>query len=281
MILKAGTYRFNDVINTGEDDWSANINFRANITPDGTNYADIYCDSITFNDGSGSNMGYNIINMIPDYSSALGVTLPFYFGGIYKVIDGDSNPYRWQLIGVQTITLDTDQTVTEEFGTWYIANTNYNEVNAPLVTIEYNGSTIAELNAGETATLSCEGKKMTSDVVVKVNKVEEPVDDSIVGTWVFKDELNFDNLPLPNSNVTNVYFPFYSASYGYFIDLHIQQTNSGDVVVYYGSWKLYFNGAWDDDVQTITIYNDVFEIVNADFTSEQFKTWLKANATKQ
>lgn len=34
------------------------------------------------------------------------------------------------------------------------------------VTIEYNGSTIASLESGQTATLACSGKKMKSDIVV-------------------------------------------------------------------------------------------------------------------
>ena len=46
--------------------------------------------------------------------------------------------------------------------------------------ITYNGETIAQLNAGETATLSCKDKKMASDVVVKVNEVESKIPEGYV-----------------------------------------------------------------------------------------------------
>ncbi len=78
-------------------------------------------------------------------------------------------------ITYQTIILDTDQTVSEEFYTWFMAN-----IAIPLATITYNGETIAQLNAGETATLSCEGMKMASDVVVKVNEVEDKIPEGYV-----------------------------------------------------------------------------------------------------
>lgn len=38
----------------------------------------------------------------------------------------------------------------------------------PLVSVTYNGSTIATLNFGDTKTLQCSGKVMASDIVVTV-----------------------------------------------------------------------------------------------------------------
>ena len=53
-------------------------------------------------------------------------------------------------------------------------------VTKPLAEITYNGETIAQLNAGETATLSCKDKKMASDVAVKVNEVESKIPEGYV-----------------------------------------------------------------------------------------------------
>ena len=89
---------------------------------------------------------------------------------------GFDNGWSDDVYKIHTITEDTE--VDDTFGTWYIANTNYNEVNkSSLVTIEYNGSTIAQLNAGETATLPCKDLAMVSDVVVKV---AEKIDGAII-----------------------------------------------------------------------------------------------------
>lgn len=44
----------------------------------------------------------------------------------------------------------------------------------PKVTITYNENVIASLGAGQTATLQCNGKKMTSDIIVTAPEVAEP-----------------------------------------------------------------------------------------------------------
>lgn len=44
------------------------------------------------------------------------------------------------------------------------------------VTIKYNGSTIASLESGQTATLACSGKKMKSDIVVTAPEAEGGTD---------------------------------------------------------------------------------------------------------
>lgn len=84
---------------------------------------------------------------------------------------------------LQRFTIPKDLKVIKEIGNWIIENSNYNEVNPPtksIAEITYNGETIAQLNAGETATLSCKGKKMASDVVVKVNKVDSGENGNVV-----------------------------------------------------------------------------------------------------
>lgn len=90
---------------------------------------------------------------------------------------------------------------------------NAEEITKPLATIEYNGQVIASLNAGETATLSCEGKKMVSDVVVKVNEVESKIPDGYIkpegslpitenGTYpVIDKEEVVVNVPIPDGYI--------------------------------------------------------------------------------
>lgn len=48
---------------------------------------------------------------------------------------------------------------------------NAEEINTPLATIEYNGQTIAQLNAGETCILKCAGLPMETDIIIKINEV--------------------------------------------------------------------------------------------------------------
>ena len=63
----------------------------------------------------------------------------------------------------QTITFSTEQEVSAEFYEWFTANTK-----PAAASIQYSGSTIANLFAGQKATLACEGMKMQTDVVVAV-----------------------------------------------------------------------------------------------------------------
>lgn len=166
MILKAGTYKWNDVLTYQGFDLQDEFLFNF-VIGDSTSTAqctgiDLFVsEDVIYIDGYLPNLTHPTI----------------YDDGYWHEIYGDV---------VKTITIETDQIVTvagyeddEEyineiipaFINFFIANTNYNEVNAkPLAEITYNGETIAQLNAGETATLSCEGMKMASDVVVKVNK---------------------------------------------------------------------------------------------------------------
>lgn len=185
MILKAGTYRFNDVLTSPINNITTQEEFNTYLSG-GYAVPFIFSDysfdytHIRYVKANGSFIvdGVDVVcdnfeelfyAINPENNNGRGVYVKgsVTMGG--QVNSGDGWEYLVFGGDIQTHTI-LEQEVDETFGTWYIANTNYNEVNAtPLVTIEYNGSTIAELNAGETATLSCEGKKMVSDVVVKVN----------------------------------------------------------------------------------------------------------------
>lgn len=181
MILKAGTYRFNDVLNV----------------VDGLVFDELVwlpIEPLTF-EAEGKTATISSVGIPVIYNNgkaslfAQGVIGEISIPSITPYIDGE-----WRLPDIQTHTITEDVEADDIIGTWYIASTNYNEVNAkPLAEITYNGETIAQLNAGETATLSCKDKKMVSDVVVKVNEVESKIPDGYVkpeGTL----ELVFNNI---------------------------------------------------------------------------------------
>lgn len=185
MILKAGTYVFVDTpsrYHTDEEgqDQSISVNMPWTSTQiiDG-NSVHIKSDGFKLEQSiytSGGSEG-TVYKM-----ELCGINVVFTLGeetmnaGDYCFYDTHWNgdPY-WILETPLSFTTSNDVDVDDIVGSWYIANTNYNEVNAkPLAEITYNGETIAQLNAGETATLSCEGMKMASDVVVKVGMVITP-----------------------------------------------------------------------------------------------------------
>ena len=183
MILKAGAYRFNDVLVRA--DIPSNTLFKGyTITTfdDPVVLGIMYCDNYTAGNTTQNGLFFGGV-----FSDTLPPVSPILYadanvsGTIYEGWqDGATVDIVSELCGV----IGEDTEVDETFGTWYIANTDYNEVNGivtkPLAEITYNGETIAQLNAGETATLSCEGKKMASDVVVKVNKVESKIPEGYV-----------------------------------------------------------------------------------------------------
>lgn len=164
MILKAGTYRFNDDLPVADeinaDYYEAEFEFTTTLYfPEGYD-GPIHCDcsKMWYNSSPNStDMEYTIISTNPNFEG-MGIEYPF-------------NWYAHGLGGwnesMKNVTLPNDVVVNDHFGTFFKTNTNYNEVNAP-VSITYNEQVIASLNSGETATLSCSGKKMLSDVEVKV-----------------------------------------------------------------------------------------------------------------
>lgn len=71
---------------------------------------------------------------------------------------GDPTPWK-------TITFMGEQEVSNEFYDWFTANA---EDISPDAMVTYNGDIIANVYAGQTATLKCAGLNMASDVVVEV-----------------------------------------------------------------------------------------------------------------
>ena len=175
MILKAGTYTLN-AIPKETYPLSQTFDFTLIRTIDGETIEQAYI-------GMGTEL-YQDTNFSVRFqlNSASAETL------YYNPVPSGNEalyPNGWMGGSVPSVRIDKDTNVVDDFGTWFIESTNYNEVNAkPLATIEYNGETIAQLNAGETATLSCKEEKMFSDVVVKTNYV--PSGDGSVVPFVAK-----------------------------------------------------------------------------------------------
>lgn len=165
MILKAGTYKFNDELSEAE--FNQDIDFTLGGIADGISFS-VYCSNMkggvkSFLDGTSS----WVLSIFEDKliedgeENVLGIEVDVYKGTAGWV----TSPAEGF---VHTITEDTE--VDDTFGAWYIDSTNYNEViNPPLAEITYNGETIAKINAGETVILKCEGLPMETDIIVKVN----------------------------------------------------------------------------------------------------------------
>lgn len=167
--IKAGTYRFNDVLTAPSDVVYAQVNItlptiEVDGETDNLNFSEIEC----YNRGSDG-------ALVVLYDAFI-----FYIGSNYE-------PYGfvgWNAFAIeygigsyygQTITIPTDSEVSDEFYAWF--TTNAAEVvedteETPVATIIYGGSVIASLNEGQTATLKCAGMKMESDVVVEVDDGE-------------------------------------------------------------------------------------------------------------
>lgn len=158
MILKAGTYKFNEVIN-----FPTNVSSSSYFAEYEQNTFTITYDNEIYNVTSLEFRIYETDEMASDeYYPAIAL------GGenIYDAIDGGwLDGYEKETTILRDIEVDTT------LGVMFIANTNYNEVNAiPVAEITYSGGTIAQLNAGDKATIPCKDKKMASDVEIAVSR---------------------------------------------------------------------------------------------------------------
>jgi hypothetical protein len=99
-----------------------------------------------------------------------------------------------------------------EGGTYFSKDNNYiatltlpnvEEETKPLAEITYNGETIAQLNAGDKATIPCSQYNMSKDLVFKVNEVESKIPEGYIkpegtleitehGTYDVKDYASVD-----------------------------------------------------------------------------------------
>lgn len=146
MLLKAGTYRFNDVLEFPYNDIEQNINFTMSVTDYAYNTGDyvVYCSSMTFQ-GTNHQTGLDcfIDHTVPSSvfdSSPMNMN----FEGVWSTT-------AWGE-GIKSVTITEDTEVIDEFGTTFIANTNYNEVNPSLKIGETRlfNNTITGVNESET-----------------------------------------------------------------------------------------------------------------------------------
>lgn len=156
-MIKAGTYRFNDVLGVPNSNITQAVNFTTSPA---------YDENLTPTEGTMAWTSITLEGTVTPQVSYAGNA------GSFAVYNGH-NDYCWNyfnlVLGVsvlderiQTITIPEDTEVSDEFEPWFTANTKR------LSTITYNGSIIASLLGGQTATLKCAGMKMESDVVVDV-----------------------------------------------------------------------------------------------------------------
>lgn len=175
-VIKAGTYRFNDVPTINSD-----VNRLGSLLAISLPFSIVVDDGgITIVDEpayfKGLSVGYNpnIIQYVDIDNSAVAYYFEgepgwdiLYLSAIYEY--GVDNP---KLKGYgQTITVLEDTEVDETFATWFTENTEPVGAEAtPAVSITYKGEKI-ELSAGDIATLHIGGKKLTEDLVIKANEV--------------------------------------------------------------------------------------------------------------
>ena len=173
----SGKWKFNDVLSSPSGLLTQEIEFTTSPAID--------FDNAVLVDGSTSwtaiAVGYNGDGTFTQCRSADGQTLNPYVepqGWNYLaslVGNEDFNGYG------QTIDFGTEpQTVAADFYNWLTENANPVSEESPIATITYNGSNIASLSGGETATLKCKGLMMEDDVVVDVAEVSGESAGSVV-----------------------------------------------------------------------------------------------------
>lgn len=164
MLIKAGTYRFNDVLTNGTtNDFTiqADVNFTTVFTVE--EVGEIICNCTKIRQDSVGYLEYCVASSVPDMSG-MGITYPTFF----YVWTGDEWGRGMYSTSCQTIVISENTEVSSEFYEWFTANAK------PVVaSIHYNGSAIASLVGGDTATLKCKGMKMEDDVVVAVGELPE------------------------------------------------------------------------------------------------------------
>ncbi len=106
-----------------------------------------------------------------------------FYAGVYLGVRTDGtytgiNVVPVEQICCQHINLGSEpQYVSVDFYNWLTENATQ-----PTATVQYNGSTIANLFGGQTATLKCAGMRMASNVVVNVDVACDPVLEELTAT---------------------------------------------------------------------------------------------------
>lgn len=171
----SGKWKFKDVLTAPSGDIAADINYSVTtlfkaygVTVQGNcNQLLVYLNY----DGEENVTVYRAVSSVPDFS-AQGVSYPIPF----RVYSAAGWNYTGYDEGIQTIDFGTEpQTVSAEFYDWFIANAKPESDKTPIASIHYNGSTIASLFGGQTATvkLKGDGVQVVPDIVVEVAELPE------------------------------------------------------------------------------------------------------------
>lgn len=163
--IKAGTYRFADVLTFPTEGMLVYIDCTQSFTYEGVSYT-ATSDAISVSNFE--SLMVNVTGITPTLDAiSTGIVYLYNIGGISGVDGWQYAPYG---VDLQTITIPSDSEVSDEFYEWFTANAVEVVEETPVATVTYNGSVIASLNGGQRATLKCEGLKMESDVTVEVGE---------------------------------------------------------------------------------------------------------------
>ena len=198
----SGVWKFKDVLTVPSEDFEQVVNFQClvNLPSESVSYTGI--SQLTANLTSIHIVRYGEVHMTldsttPDMTPFLtqtGTSLPCeVWVYVYDELGGYWREAGLFGSGYQTIDFGTEpQTVSAEFYEWLTANATQ-----PTATIQYNGSTIASLFNGQTATLKCKGMKMETDLVVEVAEQNLQTKEVIVsesGTIEITPDSGYDGL---------------------------------------------------------------------------------------
>lgn len=112
--------------------------------------------------------------------------------------------------------------------------------------------------------------------------------DSIVGTWIWNNDIYEPNST--SQDITwkgDVNLNFSSGNYSNLTGIQIgnggMSYRTGSSFVLNGAyvWGIYDKWVKNPQYRTITIFDDVVSVDTTEWTVQEFKTWLKANAAKQ
>jgi hypothetical protein len=145
------------------------------------------------------------------------------------------------------------------------------------IVITYDGNEIAALEVGQTATVKCANTEADFDIVVKAESTK-PSAPTVSGKWVLHGTIH----PPTGSDSAMFFVSFQvngidavAVSVGRnasgFQFAHVYDTNGVSTQIYHR-----YYGGWDDEAYKTWDFGTIEQIV-----TEEFLTWLKANATKQ
>ena len=161
--IKAGVYRFNDVLTMPSEALLQDINFSLQYSSPDVGSGTAFATKIGVAPSDGV---WCVVNATdPQFP---GYELPADFVLYHEEYGGWLLEYYGA--DMQTITIPVDADVTEVYAEWHNANTVRidAEEEDPVATIFHNGNAIAKVFEKQAVALRCAGKKMASDLVVAV-----------------------------------------------------------------------------------------------------------------